>query len=65
MNEYINIPKINYEGAYSKNPYAFKHYNKDEIIGGKKMSEHLKFSMAYFVFLGVIYGNKIMLLYWS
>lgn len=47
MNEYINIPKINYEGAYSKNPYAFKHYNKDEIIGGKKMSEHLKFSMAY------------------
>lgn len=47
MNEYINIPKINYEGADSKNPYAFKHYNKDEIIGGKKMSEHLKFSMAY------------------
>ena len=47
MNEYINIPKINYEGADSKNPYAFKHYNKDEIIDGKKMREHLKFSMAY------------------
>ncbi len=47
MNEYINISKINYEGADSKNPFAFKHYNKDEIIGGKKMSEHLKFSMAY------------------
>ena len=24
-----NITKINYEGANSKNPLAFKHYNPD------------------------------------
>lgn len=45
--QFCNISKINYEGPKSKNPFAFKFYNKDEVIGGKKMSEHLKFSMAY------------------
>lgn len=47
MADLFNIPAIKFEGANSKNPFSFKHYNKDEIIGGKKMSEHLKFSMAY------------------
>lgn len=47
MNEFFNIEKIRYEGADSKNPLSFKYYNKDEVINGKKMSEHLKFAMAY------------------
>lgn len=47
MEQFLNISNIKYEGVKSKNPFSFKHYNKDEIIGGKKMSEHLKFSMAY------------------
>lgn len=47
MEQFLNISNIKYEGAKSKNPFSFKYYNKDEIIGGKKMSEHLKFSMAY------------------
>ena len=47
MKEYYNVPKIKYEGADSKNPFSFKYYNKDEVIAGKTMSEHLKFSMAY------------------
>lgn len=47
MEQIFNIPEIQYEGTKSKNPFSFKYYNKDEIIGGKKMSEHLKFSMAY------------------
>ena len=47
MEQFLNILNIKYEGVKSKNPFSFKHYNKDEIIGGKKMSEHLKFSMAY------------------
>lgn len=47
MKEYFNVPEIKYEGAKSQNPYAFKYYNKDQVIGGKKMSEHLKFAMAY------------------
>lgn len=48
MKEYFsNVSKINYEGSDSKNPYSFKYYNPDEIIGGKKMKDHLRFSMSY------------------
>ena len=45
--EYFKIGKINYEGPKSNNPLSFKHYNKDEVILGKKMSEHLKFAMSW------------------
>lgn len=45
---YLNqIPTIKYEGAKSKNPLAFKFYNPDEVILGKPMKDHLKFSVAY------------------
>ncbi|MBD5585399.1 MAG: xylose isomerase [Clostridia bacterium] len=42
-----NIPTIKYEGADSKNPLAFKFYDPDKIVLGKKMSEHLPFAMAW------------------
>ena len=35
------IPKIEYEGPDSKNPLAFKQYNRDEVVGGKAMKDHL------------------------
>lgn len=41
------IKPIQYEGAKSKNPLAFKHYNPDEVIEGKTMKEHLRFSVVY------------------
>ncbi len=41
------IPKIQYEGASSKNPLAFKHYNADELVAGKSMREHLRFAVVY------------------
>src|SRR3954464_8382359 len=41
------IPKIPFEGAKSKNPLAFKHYNADEIVEGKTMRDHLRFSVVY------------------
>lgn len=44
---YFKTAKIQYEGAESTNPFAFKHYNKDQLIAGKPMSEHLKFAMSY------------------
>ena len=47
MEFFSNIQTIPYEGPTSKNPLAFKYYNRDEVIGGKTMAEHLKFSMAY------------------
>lgn len=48
MAEYFsNVPKIKYEGKDSKNPLAFKYYNPDEVVGGKTMKEHLRFTMSY------------------
>ena len=41
------IPAIAYEGPRSENPLSFKHYNPDEIIDGRAMSEHLRFAIAY------------------
>ena len=42
-----DIPKINFEGPKSKNPLAFKHYNADEVVAGKKMRDHMRFGVAY------------------
>ena len=47
MSEIFNIQKIRYEGAGSKDPLAFKYYDADRVILGKKMSEHLPFAMAW------------------
>ena len=48
MAEYFpGIKKIKYEGLDSKNPLSFKHYNPDEVVLGKTMSEHLRFAVCY------------------
>ncbi|MDR2543877.1 MAG: xylose isomerase [Treponema sp.] len=41
------IKKIEYEGAKSKNPLAFRYYDANKVIGGKKMKDHLRFAIAY------------------
>lgn len=47
MAYFPNIEKIKYEGPKTDNPFAFRHYNPDEVILGKTMKEHLRFSVAY------------------
>ena len=44
---YPEIPQVKYEGPKSENPLAFKFYNPDEIVAGKKMKDQLRFSAAY------------------
>jgi xylose isomerase len=41
------ISKINYEGPGARNPLSFKHYNPDELVEGKSMRDHLRFSVVY------------------
>ena len=41
------VSKIQYEGPQSKNPLAFRWYNPDEVVEGKTMKEHLRFSIVY------------------
>ncbi len=41
------INAVKYEGSKSANPLAFKYYDANRVIMGKKMSEHLPFAMAW------------------
>ena len=41
------IPAIRYEGVESTNEFAFRHYNPDEVVMGKRMEDHLRFAVAY------------------
>ncbi|KAK4258932.1 hypothetical protein QN277_005327 [Acacia crassicarpa] len=41
------IPQIKYEGPSSKNPLAFKYYNAEEEVLGKKMKDWFRFSVAF------------------
>src|SRR5215471_10595510 len=48
MAEYFpEVPKIQYGGPKSRNPLEFKQYNPDEVIDGKTMKDHLRFSVVY------------------
>lgn len=47
MSYFPDIPKVVYEGPQSRNPFAFKHYNADEVVEGKTMAEHFRFAAAY------------------
>lgn len=42
-----NNNKIVFEGKQSKNPFAFRYYDAEKDVGGKKMKEWLKFAMSY------------------
>jgi len=48
MTGYFNgIPAIRYEGPESENDFAFRHYNPDEVVAGRRMEDHLRFAVAY------------------
>ena len=44
---FADIAPARYEGPDSDNPLAFRHYNPDEVVIGKRMEDHLRFAVAY------------------
>ena len=44
---YFGTPAIQYEGPKSKNPFAFKYYNPEEVVMGRTMKEQCRFAMSY------------------
>jgi xylose isomerase len=44
---FAGIPQIRYEGPATDNEFAFRHYNPDEVVMGKRMEDHLRFAVAY------------------
>jgi xylose isomerase len=47
MSAFPEIEKIRYEGPDTKNPLAFRWYNEDEVVEGKSMKDHFRFSVVY------------------
>jgi len=47
MSAFPETEKIRYEGPLTKNPLAYRWYNPDEVVEGKSMREHMRFSVVY------------------
>ena len=41
------IEPVKFEGPNSAKPLAYRHYNKDEIVAGKRMEDHIRPAIAY------------------
>jgi xylose isomerase len=42
-----NIGRVKYEGPQSDNPLAFRWYDENRLVSGKKMKDHCRFACAY------------------
>nr|WP_314256332.1 xylose isomerase [uncultured Devosia sp.] len=41
------LSQVKFEGEASTNPLAYRHYNKDELVDGKRMEDHIRPAIAY------------------
>lgn len=69
MAYFPDVPQIEYEGPSSKNPFAFRWYNANEVVEGKTMRDHFRFSVVYWhTFRGTgadPFGSPTMLRPWD
>ncbi|MFD1341588.1 xylose isomerase [Litorisediminicola beolgyonensis] len=42
-----DIPEITYAGPDAEGEFAFRHYDPSEMVMGKRLEDHLRFSVAY------------------
>ena len=47
MAAFPEVEKIKFEGPDSPNPLAYRYYDENEIVEGKSMKDHLRFSVVY------------------
>ena len=46
-NFFGDIGEVRYEGPDSASPLAFRHYDADERVSGKRLADHLRFAVCY------------------
>jgi xylose isomerase len=42
-----SLAPVRFEGPQSKNPLSFRWYDKDRIVAGRRMEDHLRFAVCY------------------
>lgn len=47
MAYFNDIAPIKYEGTKTKNMFAFRHYNPEEVVAGKTMEEQLHLPLHF------------------
>lgn len=47
MTYFADIAPVRFEGPDSRNPLAYRYYDKDRMVLGKRMETHLRWSVAY------------------
>jgi xylose isomerase len=48
MSEFFkDVEQIRFEGADATSPLAFRYYDKDRLVQGKRMEDHLRFAVCY------------------
>ncbi|MEM6387113.1 MAG: xylose isomerase [Pseudomonadota bacterium] len=41
------IPPVTFKGPDSHDDFSYRHYDPDEMLGGKRMEDHLRFAVAW------------------
>jgi xylose isomerase len=63
------VAPIRYEGPQSANPLAFRYYDRDKLVLGKRMEDHLRAAICYwhsFAYTGLDqFGGATFLRPWS
>jgi xylose isomerase len=44
---FANAQPVTFGGANADTPHAFRWYDKDRLVGGKRMEDHLRFAVCY------------------
>jgi xylose isomerase len=44
---FFPVERVPFEGPDSTNPLAFRYYNPDDVVMGKRMADQLRFAVAY------------------
>jgi xylose isomerase len=52
-----DIGKIEYESPDSRNPLAFRYYDPDRVVLGKRLEDHLRFAVCYWHTFGWTGGD--------
>ena len=47
MTYFADVPPVRYEGPESRNPLAFRFYDKNRLVLGKRMEDHLRWAVSY------------------
>ena len=41
------VERVRYEGPQTQNPLAFRFYDADRVVLGRRMQDHLRFAVCY------------------